>query len=1002
MVNVMSNQELIKLNTEGRNVNHIGIDIGNSRIKIVVLDDNLKINFTHAEFHKGKIKDIILQGLTCLPSDTLYSIGITGSFPDHSLTSFSVGRESDMIIKGTALLYPQAASVLDVGAERSLFITGLNSTLSIRSTSGCSSGTGSFFEEQMNRLDLSFQDLPGTQDVGRVPRIAGRCTVFARTDIIHRQQEGYTVSEILRGLAEAVAVSLKSGLLKGDTPDSPFLLSGGMSLNHLFVAALGKVLKMDDIIVLETSPFTGAIGAALAGKEKNDPLTLKDFQQVVLSASHPNMGKSGDPPLGEDAESSSGITLPKKSSDLKYPLHLGIDVGSTSTNLVLIDSTGQIVDTLYLRTDGAPGKTVLEGVQKLQSLYEFSADTACVTGSGRRLGASVVQSTLIRDEITAQSRGGSFLYPGADTIFEIGGQDSKFMRLQEGRVTSFRMNRSCAAGTGAFLEEQAIRLGILIEQFGTLAIKSEAPACLDERCTVFMETLVVRQLAEGRSREDIAAGLCYAVVRNYLQRVVGDEEIGEQILLQGGIAHNQGVVRAFRNITGKEILVPPYFDVTGALGAALIAMDIQTANVQKMDAPVQKETNYLSAYEKSLLKNYSPPEGNDPPVIGIPRVLFIHKMFPLFHSFFRSLGFQVLLSGPSDEDIVSRSGQVGQEETCYPVKLVNGHISWLLEKGIDYLFLPSLLTMRHEGSNVRKDYACLFMQSLPLMMDKNFNFAKSGVTLLAPSLSLDLGKKEILKALVQTGKKLGKTRGAILKATAKGIAAFLFFLKELKIQGKAAIKQLQPGKPAFVVVTRPYGLLDPELNKGIPDYLRHMGYTVLTISHLPVESYGVEGHTNLYWPFGQHILAGVEIIRKTPGLFLVYLTNHGCGPDTVLLHYVREKMKGEPFLHLEVDEHASTEGIKTRLEAFIRSERVMIDQGPSDKGAIHSRFPQAAERSLFFLAPPFYPLMDIISSVFSIQIETLPVKQASRWEEAPAKQKNLLCFRAYGHPSIPL
>jgi hypothetical protein len=295
--------------------------------------------------------------------------------------------------------------------------------------------------------------------------------------------------------------------------------------------------------------------------------------------------------------------------------------------------------------------------------------------------------------------------------------------------------------------------------------------------------------------------------------------------------------------------------------------------------------------------------------------------------------------------------------------------------------------MRHEGSNVRKDYACLFMQSLPLMMDKNFNFAKSGVTLLAPSLSLDLGKKEILKALVQTGKKLGKTRGAILKATAKGIAAFLFFLKELKIQGKAAIKQLQPGKPAFVVVTRPYGLLDPELNKGIPDYLRHMGYTVLTISHLPVESYGVEGHTNLYWPFGQHILAGVEIIRKTPGLFLVYLTNHGCGPDTVLLHYVREKMKGEPFLHLEVDEHASTEGIKTRLEAFIRSERVMIDQGPSDKGAIHSRFPQAAERSLFFLAPPFYPLMDIISSVFSIQIETLPDKTGFKMGRGSSQTK---------------
>lgn len=239
---------------------------------------------------------------------------------------------------------------------------------------------------------------------------------------------------------------------------------------------------------------------------------------------------------------------------------LGIDIGSTSTDLVLMDCDGQLVDYQYLRTSGNPEAAVRKGLAAIKE--KFGEVTFCavgVTGSGRERIGRMIGADVVKDEITAQAAGAAFSVPDVDTIFEIGGQDSKFISLKDGEVVDFQMNKICAAGTGSFVEEQAARMGIPIDDFGPMALRGQAPVDLGERCTVFIETAIASAASAGVEREDIAAGLCYAIVRNYLHKVVGSKHIGEKIVLQGGVNYNPGIVAAFQTVYGENITVNPYF-----------------------------------------------------------------------------------------------------------------------------------------------------------------------------------------------------------------------------------------------------------------------------------------------------------------------------------------------------------------------------------------------------------------------------------------------------------
>ena len=298
----------------------------------------------------------------------------------------------------------------------------------------------------------------------------------------------------------------------------------------------------------------------------------------------------------------------------------------------------------------------------------------------------------------------------------------------------------------------------------------------------------------------------------------------------------------------------------------------------------------------------------------------IHKFFPMANAFFRHLGYNVLLSPPTNEEIIRLSQQTAQAETCYPVKLIHGHMAWLAEQGVDYIFLPSIHTMKHETSKVEHNYGCVYMQTAPQLAARALRLEERGITLLNPVFDLDFGQEAMASAMLGLGKQLGISKVRCLPALMSGAQAVRRHTAAVEKQGRELLASLGPEDKVLVLITRNYGLSDPVLNMGIPRLLLERGYKVLTLSHLPAHDLDLSAdHPNLYWPFGQHILSGAKLVAHHPNLYAVYLTNHGCGPDTTLSYLFRQEMGDKPYLHIEVDEHFSPVGVITRIEAFLQS-----------------------------------------------------------------------------------
>lgn len=496
------------------------------------------------------------------------------------------------------------------------------------------------------------------------------------------------------------------------------------------------------------------------------------------------------------------------------------------------------------------------------------------------------------------------------------------------------MNKICAAGTGSFIEEQAKKFNIPIEDFGEIALGSDDPISLGERCTVFIETSIASCLAKGAKLEDIVSGLCYSIVKNYLGRVVGQKKIGNKIFFQGGLAYNQGVINAFKAITGKEIIVPLFFSVTGAYGVAILTMeemngqettfkgfnlsadDLAMQSLAKSTQPDKKD-EFNENVRKMVFCDYTP-EISNKKTVGIPRALFTYGMFSMFHAFFKELDLNVVLSEPTDESIIAFGQEYAMDETCYPIKLITGHVAALMKEKVDYIFFPDLVTIDHPGSQSRKNYGCAFMQLTFKVMNRAMELDKKGIALLSPTMTFHMGKESIMKSFLKIGEQLGKSPEQTRAAVEKGLDAALRFEDRMEENSKIVTSQLKPDEIAFVLVSKIYGVADPVLNMGIPEKLAGMGYKVLPFYDLPEGDISKE-HPNMFWPFGQHILEPAQLIRKHPNLYAIFLTHHGCGPDSIFSHYFREEMKGKPYLHIEIDEHSSGVSIITRVEAFINS-----------------------------------------------------------------------------------
>lgn len=977
---------------------YLGIDIGSISINSVVMNDKKEIIENHYDFCHGRPFKKLHERLDALIAkygkDAFEKIAFTGSAGQKAVKLLGGHFVNEIIAQSSSVaeLYPQVKTVIEMGGEDSKLIfmdkkEGISRSQlnDFAMNSLCAAGTGSFLDQQAKRVGVSIEKEFGELALKseNPPRIAGRCSVFAKSDMIHLQQIATPLHDIVAGLCFAVARNFKSNLGRGKEFQKPIIFQGGVAANAGVVRAFTEVLglKEGELLIPEYHASMGAIGAMLHLIER----PRKD---------NPFKGLAGLEQYLEEMKSESVALEPLKESEAVYqkeivrhfppdgkklPVYLGLDIGSLSTNVVLIDEKDNVVARRYLPTASKPLNAIQRGLKEIFDEVgdKVEVKAAGTTGSGRYLTGDFIGADTIQNEITAQATAAIAYDPTVDTIFEIGGQDSKYISIEKGVVVDFEMNKVCAAGTGSFLEEQAEKLDINIkEEFGELALSSKAPVKLGERCTVFMESDLNAHQQRGESTENLVGGLAYSIVHNYINRVVGDRQIGNKIFFQGGVTNNKAVVAAFEKVTGKSIIVPPHYDVTGAIGAAMLArkamkpgqktrfkgfnvseipftLDKFTCNacsnqceIQRVRIEGQKKPLFYGGrcdkYEVEerkgkgkdipnlyderfdmLMGDYKeeqPKEGKT--TIGIPRGLMLfYQQFPFWRTFFEELDFRVVVSKQTDMQLVKESLELMASETCYPVEVMHGHVNNLLEKNVDYIFIPFIVNMKAAKDNPTTNCNCPWVQSYPFMMRAAFQKQEIRDKFLIPTLHFRFFGRVLNNELGgYFNKKFGISKSKVKKAIKKADEMQTRFEEQVKQRGREVLNNLPKDKESMVIFGRPYNTGDPSLNLRLVEKLINLDVQPIPIDFLPLHEENVfDNYPMMYWPNGQKILAAAKIIQRSDNLNAVYLSNFRCGPDSFLTHFVKNEMKGKPYLHLEVDEHSADAGLITRCEAFLDS-----------------------------------------------------------------------------------
>lgn len=963
----------------------IGLDAGSVSVKIVLLNGEGCILESHYIRHYGQPLKSTLEILEKLGDAE--AIGITGSAGKLIAQIIGIEPINEIIAHVYALraLHPEARTVIELGGEDSKFIileNGKVKDLSMNSI--CAAGTGAFLDQQAERLGLRIEDEFGELALRseNPPRIAGRCSVFAKSDMIHLQQIATPDYDIVAGLCLAVARNFKGTICRGKKLLPPVIFLGGVAANKGMVRAFREIFGFNDreFIVPEYYALMGAIGAGLIQIEKgvsnySGTYRLKDY----LSSLPPYHGEGLKPLIFKDSSASDDNNLRLihtshlRSHASRINAYLGLDVGSISTNLVVLDEEKRVLSKRYLMTAGRPIEAIRRG---LSEIGEEIGDKVRIlgvgtTGSGRYMTGDFVGADIVKNEITAQATASVEIDSSVDTIFEIGGQDSKFISLKDGVVIDFEMNKVCAAGTGSFLEEQAERLGISIkDEFGDLCLKANHPCRLGERCTVFMETAVVSHQQKGAKKDDIVAGLGYSIVYNYLNKVVGDKKIGDRIFFQGGVAFNKGVVAAFKNVLGKKITVPPHHDVTGAIGMALIALRHMKDNgklqvtrfkgfeLSKRDynittfeckgcsniceikkVSIEGEENplyYGSRCEKYDMRKKAVSENPliadlfeereriffsrsylrspEPKArIGIPLTLYYYDHIPFLASLLTGLGFEVVLSDKTNREIIHKGVEVVLSEACFPQKVAHGHILNLIEKGVDAIFLPSFIDLSREGDAFERSVACPYAQTIPYVS----KVAIGSFNIISPRINYRKGEDYIISELKKAFRHYRIRKADIRRALKLAEESQRAVHDEIERRGMEILDGLR--ERSIVIVGRPYNGCDRGVNLDLPKKLKDLGVLSIPMDFLPLSVDISKEWPNMYWRWGQKILQAGEVIKRHPFLNALFITNFGCGPDSFIIEYFKKIMGNKPFLQIEIDGHSADAGIITRCEAFLDS-----------------------------------------------------------------------------------
>lgn len=976
-----------------QNIFRVGVDIGSTTVKVIVLNSNEDVVYARYERHyadiKKKLNGILIDASRILGNVPL-TVSITGSGGMGVAKGLDIPFTQEVVASTKAIktYYPQTDVAIELGGEDAK-ITYFKDGVEQRMNGTCAGGTGSFIDQMASLLKVDVSELNElSKGYNTIYPIAARCGVFAKTDVQPLINEGVAREDIAVSVFQAVVIQTISGLACGRPIRGNVAFLGGPLY---FMSELRKrfidVLKLTDeqIIFPDNSQLFVALGAALSSTEEK----VISFHQLMSKFEDFDVTTIAEtarlaPLFSNKDEYEEFESRHKKNSVKKRDLEnfegecfLGIDAGSTTSKVALIDGEGAILYTYYGSNQGSPLKSIINTLKELYSILPSKAKivNTTVTGYGEGLLKAALNIDIGEIETIAHYKAADYFCPGVDFILDIGGQDMKCLQIKDGAIDSIHLNEACSAGCGSFLDTFSGSLDLEIEDFANEALFAKTPVDLGSRCTVFMNSKVKQAQKEGATVGDISAGLSYSVIKNALYKVIkvrNPKELGEKIVVQGGTFYNDSVLRCFEKLTGRDVIRPDIAGLMGAFGAALISKErykkghettlldsdqlenfkIKTrvarcgqcsnnclltinnfgrgkrfisGNRCEKGAGKQKAKKSLPnlfqyKYDRAFDYESLPVEKAKRGVVGIPRVLNIYENYPFWHTFFTELGFRVELSHRSSAEIYEKGIEtIPSESVCYPAKIAHGHIMDLVERNIEFIFYPCIAHEQKEDDGADNHFNCPIVQSYPEVIKNNIDdLREKDILYMKPFLPYD-NKNRMIKRLWEELEVLGIDKREIKKSVNKAYIEQEAFKEDIEKAGEKTLKYIRDNDiKGIVLAGRPYHV-DPEINHGIPEMINSLGLAVLTedsISHLGKVDRPLRVVDQ--WAYHTRLYAAASFVAQEKDLELVQLNSFGCGLDAVTTDQVEEILKGysKVYTTIKIDEGNNLGAARIRLRSL--------------------------------------------------------------------------------------
>lgn len=961
----------------------LGLDIGSTTIKYVVLDSNENIIYKDYKRHYSHIKENVLDILHILKEKNIinetFTFAISGSAGMGLANGCGISFIQEVYATRIAAnkLIPNTDCIIELGGEDAKILF-LSDGMEVRMNGSCAGGTGAFIDQMATLLNVDITEINGyAKDHEKLYNIASRCGVFAKTDIQPLLNQGASKSDIAASIFKAVVNQTIGGLAQGrEITGNVVYLGGPLTFLSELKKSFDESLHINGTCP-ENSLYYVALGAAFCSTESFE---LDSIINVIENYKSNQKYGFNEPLFSSQHEleefrkrhSEDNVkTLPI--DNYTKPLYLGVDSGSTTLKMVLIDEDLNIRYSKYMSNKGNPVdlfKSVLEEIYQEHPYVHIVGAASTGYGEGLIQNAFNLDGGLV--ETMAHFRAAKHFMPNVDFIIDIGGQDIKCFKIENGVISNIFLNEACSSGCGSFLQTFANALGYPIEEFAKIGLLAPKPVDLGSRCTVFMNSSVKQAQKDGATIDNISAGLSISVVKNAIYKVIratNAKSLGKHVVVQGGTFHNEAVLRAFERELDLHVVCPNIAGLMGAYGAALYAKDMKLKNsgilteaqlksfkhevkyancglcnnhcsltINSFGANSKKfisgnrcerpltngiaKSSSLNLYEyiKDKLQSYKPikgPRGK----IGIPLVLNNYELLPFWHTFFTNLGFEVINSGFSNAKLfISGQHTIPSDTVCYPAKLVHGHIEKLLNDGIDTIFYPcmSYNINEHKGDN---HYNCPIVAYYPENIKNNVK-AINDVRFIYDYLGIfdkALFKKNIYKILKKYYQEISKREVEV--AADKAYEEYDNHLKNIQNEGKRIIEEARKdGKQIIVLAGRPYHV-DPEVNHGIDKLIAGFDVAIVTEESIAYNEAKFEVNVLNQWTYHSRLYAAAKYVINQHDMNLVQLVSFGCGLDAVTTDETKEILErhGKIYTQIKIDEITNLGAVKIRLRSLFEA-----------------------------------------------------------------------------------